>query len=208
LKKRESLDAEHSHSSPSPMARATTEGTRRHFPHRVFSQHTHASFAAATPSIEASIGCTEWIRHAKSSISGGGVTPGGRSCLEGVELANGSFGGDKSCVSISWSAVVKASPACVSPAFPLPFAAKKPELCPAPTFSSCLATAAASVEASVLLGACVEGEWPPPLPWSKRASDACASDAAVANGDTGEVAAPPVIGCGGIAEEPDGGSVK
>jgi hypothetical protein len=171
LKKRESLDAEHSHSSPSPMARATTEGTRRHFPHRVFSQHTHASFAAATPSIEASIGCTEWIRHAKSSISGGGVTPGGRSCLEGVELANGSFGGDKSCVSISWSAV-------------------------------------ASVEASVLLGACVEGEWPPPLPWSKRASDACASDAAVANGDTGEVAAPPVIGCGGIAEEPDGGSVK
>ena len=76
--------SEQRHSSPSPSARATTAGTRRHFPQSAASQQIHASRAAATPSAAASIGAGEWFAHAASSIQSGGGTPGGSRVFDGV----------------------------------------------------------------------------------------------------------------------------
>ena len=60
--------------SESPTPCATAEGTRRHLPHPGASQHTHASRAAATPSMEASIGSRECAAHAASISRGAPVT--------------------------------------------------------------------------------------------------------------------------------------
>ena len=196
--------SEHRHSSPSPSARATTEGTRRHFPQSAASQQIQASRAAATPSTAASNGVDEWFAHAAASIQPGGGTPGGSRFFEGVFPVVG-FGSGKQSRFAPSSAPSASSEAdsssdalnggsAIVASFPSGGARASAACIP----SSWRATAAASVLLSVRSGAAASlandraavGGSAPSAPGAGPArAAACASDAAVANGETGDVGA-------------------